>query len=59
MFSFAGSKISKFNKIAFDEDVLWLDITMEYSLSMHELDGLENLEHVVLNFLVGEWVFFA
>ena len=31
---------------------------MKDSFFVHELDGSENLKHVVFNFLIGERVFF-
>lgn len=32
---------------------------MENTFSVHEVDGSEYLEHVVFDFLEGEWVFFV
>ena len=59
MFSLARSKISEFNGVAFDKDVLRFYITMEYSLSMHELNGFDHLKHVILYFLVSQRIFLA
>lgn len=59
VFSLAGTQIRQFYAVPLDENVFGFDVTMKYSLFMHELDGLEDLKHVVLDFLVGEGTFFA
>ena len=58
MLAFAGTQIGYFDEISFNEYVLGFDISVENAFSMHELQGSEDLEHVKLDFLIGERVFF-
>lgn len=56
VFSFAGAEVGQFDEVAFDEDVFGFDVAVEDAFAVHEFDGPEDLEHVELDFLVGERV---
>jgi len=37
--------------IGFDENILWLNISVKYAIFMHMVDSFKNLVHIILNFL--------
>lgn len=49
MCTFAGAKVSKFNRIALDEDVLGFDIPMEDAFLMDELNCFQQPVHECLD----------
>jgi hypothetical protein len=59
VFSFARPQISQLDEITFNKDVLWFNVPVEYTLSMHEFDRPHYLEHIELYLLKGKGVFFA
>ena len=58
VFALAGAEIGQFDEVSLDENIFRFDIPVEDTLAVHELDGSEDLEHVELDFLEGERVFF-
>lgn len=57
VFAFAGPEIGQFNKVSFDKNVFWFDVTMKDAFTMHKFDGSEYLKHVEFDFLICEWIF--
>jgi hypothetical protein len=49
--TFTAAEVSNLDKIVCDKDVLRFDIAMEYIFAVHILNGLQNLEHVILDFV--------
>ena len=49
--SFTTPEISQLNVIAHHEDILRLDVPVEYSVGMHVIQCLEQLKHVRFDFL--------
>jgi len=43
------AEISKFENLVFDQNVLWFHVAMKNSISMHVIQALHQLVHVVLN----------
>ena len=58
MSSLAGAEIGQLDNITLDEDILGFDIAVKDAFFVYEIDGFDDLEHVVFNFLIGEGVFF-
>ena len=56
MRAFAGTEISQFYKISFDEYVLGFYVSVKDAFAMHKFDGSEDLKHIEFDFLVGERV---
>ena len=42
-----------------EQDILWLNISMKNTISMHVIDCLQKLVHVVLDAIFGQVVSFA
>ena len=59
MFAFARAKICQFDNVSLNENILGFDIAMKNAFPMHEVDGLEDLEHIEFDLLVSEGVFFV
>ena len=50
MSSLAGAEIGQLDNIALDEDILGFDIAVKDAFFVYEIDGFDDLEHVVFNF---------
>lgn len=44
--TFTWSKISEFDAVSWDENIFWLDISMEDAFVMNVVDDLQELIHV-------------
>ena len=51
MYSFAAAKIGKLYMVVLDKDIFRLNVSVEYSVFVHMVNRLENLIHIVLDFL--------
>lgn len=54
--TFTGAKVGQFYVVTRNQHVLGLDITVEDAFMVGVLDGFEQLVHVQLDFLLGQWV---
>lgn len=52
----AGAKVGQFNLVLHQKNILWLNITMEDAVTVHVVDCLHKLVHVVFDALFGEVV---
>lgn len=50
----ATSQICQFHSLSIEKDVFWLYVSMKDAISMHMLDGLDQLKHVVLDPLLRQ-----
>lgn len=45
----AGSEVSKLDMVLREQDVFWFDVAVEDAVSMHVVDALDQLVHVILH----------
>lgn len=55
----AGSKIGQLDVVLHEQNVFRLDIPMEDSVSVHVINGLEQLIHVIFDPILGQIMAFA
>ena len=50
------TKVGQFDLVFHQQDVLWFDVTMENAVTVHVIDSLHQLVHVVLDAFFGQIV---